>query len=246
VATASTWVTPAANAWSIPIPAEVADGDFGILVISLDPLTSTVITVSGWTMVKGQFSAGSANLSSYVFTKIKASGDTTVSITLANTRTGTATAFWLRGFTAITQTGTYGIRSGTIATVTAPGITTTDYAKQLIALFADRSSSAVGEGDAITALSWGQVVAQGDSNPAWGTPTTAIPTHWLVMYKQSAIGASGDNTVTMMDTADGAWGVVMSLSPVSDLWVWNGTAEIPANVTYWYGSSELESGITFT
>lgn len=35
-------------------------------------------------------------------------------------------------------------------------------------------------------------------------------------------------------------------APTNDLWVWNGTTEVPANVTVWNGTSEVEAGVSVT
>lgn len=201
-----TWVAGAttytnSGAGSLTIPIAVDAGDLGILVAGYDSGTDPVWAApAGWTLVT-HFAATNSHW--YIWTRVMDGTELTIASPWS-VGAGTLHGGWWRN-AALGTVGTPGIRSGTVFTVVAPNVATTN-PKAL--LFGDRSiMSAAGETDAINSLSpYGQVRHAGAINVlSQGTGICSA-------YFADGTG-SGDVTATMQDASGNAFGMQLELVP---------------------------------
>jgi hypothetical protein len=191
---------------TVTLPAFNA-GDLAILVVGNDDATDPAYpTPSGWTF-RGNTAA--TNMHSYIFSRVLQVGDVSVSITVPASRTGTAAVGIWRD-AVWNSMGSFGIRSGSSNTVTAPGHPTATGARAHI--FSDRSvAAAAGEADTLpTALAYGTARYFYPGNTTLGASTGIC----AVYFADSASG-SGANTATLADSSGNAWGLQVDIQGTS-------------------------------
>ncbi len=176
-------------------------GDLAVLVIGNDAGTDpNYVTPSGWTF-RGKTAA--TNMYSYIYSRVLQTGDVSVSFTLA-AGGNAAIGIW-RGVTW-GSLGTFGVRSGTVTTVTAPDHATATGMRAHI--FSDRSiAAAAGEADTLpTALTYGTA-----RNFYPGDTTLNAAVGVSAVYFADSASGSGANTATLKDSSTNAWGVQVDL-----------------------------------
>lgn len=199
-----TWVGASGNysttgAFTVPLPAGWQPGDLAVLVAGGDSGTDPAFAVpAGWTL-RGKTAA--TNMYSHVWTRVLQAGDTATNINIQGTA---AMGVWRNA--TLGTVGTFGIRSGTVFTATAPNIATTAYRAHI---FSDRSVAATaGEVDTLpTALTYGTARGFYGGNPALSAATGIC----AVYFCDSSPGQSGANTATLKDSSTNAWGLQIDL-----------------------------------
>jgi hypothetical protein len=233
VATAGAYSATSVASLSITAPAQVAAGDFVIVVVTSDSSAAFEMSGSGLTNLRASWAA--TNCYNNIFSGKVLNVALTVTTPPAGTTSYSAVAHWFRNVDAAAVTcGAVTIRSGTAFTATAAAVSGTG---DKVALFGDRSIAATaGEASTALALTWGTVLGTYQGNPTLSA-TTGIAGHWLVGWSQS--DPSSENTATMADSSTNAWGMQINLPEKWDGTIWNGTSEVRTRVTVWDGTQEL-------
>lgn len=248
---APTWVgvggtySSAGATLAVPLPSGWQPGDLAIMVVGGDAGTDpNYPTPSGWTF-RGKTAA--TNMFSYVFSRVLQSGDGSAGYTVSGS-TSLAVGVWRDA--ALGTIGTFGIRSGTSFTASAPDIAPLGYRAHI---WSDRSVAAsAGEADALpTALTYGTARGFYGGNP---TLSAAVGID-AVFFGDSVPGQSGANTATLIDSSTNAWGLQLDLGgpyqvagggrpkvylagsfQKKPLKVWSGSAWVEKPVKVWDGT----------
>lgn len=184
---------------AVNLPAGTQPGDLAFLIASSDSSADPAFgTPSGWTF---RTKTAATNMYTYMFTRILQAGDTSVSV--AGGALTLLVAVWRDA--TLGTIGTYGIRSGTTFTVTAPDIVASGYRAHF---FGDRSVAATA-GEADTAATFTYGTSRGFY--AGNTALSASSGISAVYFADSNPGQSGANTATVADSSTNAWGIQVDL-----------------------------------
>lgn len=223
---------------SLTIPAQVQDGDLGIIVFGQDAAADTIsVPPAGWTQFVAPFAATNSKV--HIYYRVKQPGDTTVSYT--GTAYTTATAYWWGGTSGIGTLGVLGKRAASGTTVVAPSITAAP-GDHVVVLCGERT---IAGPDAIVSTTWGTVkhLAAG-LNTGGGSGITSS----AVIEATATGGATGDNTITYHGSSGNAWAMQFTLVPAVAKWTENweswslGTMTVKAPVTLVTGGPTIVTG----
>jgi hypothetical protein len=200
VAGTGNYITGGPATCTITFPS-VQNNDLAIMVAGIDQGTDLGIsTPDGWTFV-GKTAA--TNMYSYVFRKYLTGSETTLGVALPASGT-VAVGIW-RGV-SFGSAGSFGVRSVSSNTVTAPDISGSS---NRIHVFSDRTIAAnAGEVDVLNSVTYGSHRYTYGGNPTIGSGLGIC----AVFFVDSTAGQSGSNTATLSDSGANAWGLQIAVN----------------------------------
>ena len=223
---------------TVTFPTGLQAGDLGFLIWGKDVggFSGTSPSTSGWTELLGWTTA--TNMTVNVYYKYLTTAETSVSWTEAGTYGYT---FFRGADTAVAPTvGTPWIR-----TVSDYIIHLADHTVSAgwyrLGLGADRTINTGGtQPDEVLSQDYGTVLYETVGNPTSGSGLDIVTSYWLDMTD-----GSGENLLTMADTAGNALGMQIAIPILSrPVTVWDGTRRVPASVLgVWDGAQVITGSI---
>lgn len=223
----------------------IADGDWMVAVVATGQ--SQVLAVpTGWTARYNMKLAGT--LSTAVFTKKRATGETSYAFTVSGSTTSASMALmWFRGVAdtgwIIPSDGRYRSTTGSTFNNIASSITTTAPNTLALVISTERTTATESNITSMTGATPWFYKAQNGS--------TQIETISVGTKQFATAGATGDVTITYPNTqASNGWAVQLGLPAIAPppppvpqgLSLWTGTVEKAVSVNLWNGTTEVPLG----